>query len=247
MNQLNYHLLLTQENTMIRRAINDSVKYLFAWIKKWRKIKPKDKVVMVNLGSGLGVCEGWYNVDGNFNTLFAGSPAFFLKFLYRNTGAKNWFELEDYLYKLSKMKFVHHNLEYGIPFADNTIDYLYTAGTFEHFYPDRAKQLLNKAYKAMKPNGLIRITVPDLEHIIGLFNSGKTKEALTYFYEDSLCDHFSRHKYLYNFELLKEFLEEAGFVNVKKYDIYEGEMPDIDKLDLRPGETLFVEARKPVV
>lgn len=230
---------------MLRRLINDAVKYIFAWVKKWRKIKPKDKVVKVNLGSGLGVCEGWYNVDGNFNTVFAGWPQFFLKILYNGTGAKNWFSLEDYLYKLKKMKFVHHNLEYGIPFAENTIDFLYTAGTFEHFYPDRAKQLLQKAHKAMKPLGLIRITVPDLEYIIKLFNERKTKEALTFFYEDSKCDHFSRHKYLYTFELLKEFLEEAGFVNIRKCEIFEGDMPDIGKLDLRPGETLFVEANKP--
>ncbi len=230
---------------MIKRTINDAVKYFFAWIKKNRRVSPKGEIVKVNIGSGLDVTGDWINVDGNFNTLFAKWPTFFHKFLYKHTGAKNWFSLEDYISKLKKHKFIHHNLLYGIPFTDNSVDYLYSSQTLEHFYSDQAEKFIQESYRVLKPGGLIRLTIPDLDYIITLFNNGDLKKALSYFYSPSTYDLFSRHKYLYNFDLLKELLEKYGFTEVKRYDIGIGQTPDIENLDNRPEDTLYAEARKP--
>jgi len=39
-------------------------------------------------------------------------------------------------------------------------------------------------------------------------------------------------------------LEKAGFAQIERMTFREGNVPDIDILDNRPDETLFVEARK---
>jgi hypothetical protein len=46
---------------------------------------------------------------------------------------------------------------------------------------------------------------------------------------------------MYNFESLKQLLQEAGFNRVLRRDYREGECPDVKHLDNRP-ESLFVEA-----
>jgi len=66
-----------------------------------------------------------------------------------------------------------------------------------------------------------------------------------YFFVEDKESYFARHKYMYDFELLKGMLEAAGFSDVIQCPYREGATPDIDLLDNRAEETLFVEAKKP--
>ena len=65
-----------------------------------------------------------------------------------------------------------------------------------------------------------------------------------YFFVDESDSFYARHKYMYDFELLKEKLNAAGFNDVERRNYQEGEAPDLNLLDNRPEESLFVEARK---
>ena len=49
---------------------------------------------------------------------------------------------------------------------------------------------------------------------------------------------------MYDFEMLSEILKDIGFNDIKRCDYQQGETPDIDILDNRKDESLFVEARK---
>lgn len=65
-----------------------------------------------------------------------------------------------------------------------------------------------------------------------------------YFFVDDLSSYLARHKYMYDIELLSEFLTQAGFKQVTRCAFKIGTTPDISILDNRPEETLFVEAVK---
>jgi len=65
-----------------------------------------------------------------------------------------------------------------------------------------------------------------------------------YFFVDDLSSYLARHKYMYDFEIIFEILIEAGFRKVVKCGYQKGNTPDLDVLDNRPEETLFVEAVK---
>jgi hypothetical protein len=51
---------------------------------------------------------------------------------------------------------------------------------------------------------------------------------------------------MYDFTILEEELARAGFRDVARVAFREGRTPDLEQLDNRPDETLFVEATKGV-
>lgn len=57
------------------------------------------------------------------------------------------------------------NLSEGIPFPDNTFDVVYHSHLLEHFPKESASQFLSQCLRVLKPNGILRVAVPDLEAI----------------------------------------------------------------------------------
>jgi predicted SAM-dependent methyltransferase len=60
---------------------------------------------------------------------------------------------------------IGHNLTQGIPLIDNTFDVVYHSHVLEHFSKSQAKSFLAECYRVLKPGGIIRIAIPDLEQI----------------------------------------------------------------------------------
>lgn len=214
------------------------------WIKQNQVVSVHAESVKVNLGSGLAVAEGWINIDGSLNALLASWPTIFLKKLYRFSDAHQWYSCAEYIKILKGNTFVHHRLDYGVPFKTETIDYLYSSHMLEHLFPEDAKRLVADMYRALRKGGRLRLAVPDLEHAIDLYQKGQKETALRYFFIPSRSELFDQHRYMYDFELLKGLLQSVGFREIEKCSFQVGNVPDIQKLDNRPEETLFVEARK---
>lgn len=216
---------------------------LLTWIKRAQRVNPDSHPVKVNVGSYLVVQDGWINVEGTFHAFLAKRPALVAKLMYRYSKVNRVVPSEsEYLAILNNYSFVHHDLKYGLPFPDCCADFVYASHVLEHFYPDAAQHLLQEAARILKPGGRVRICVPDLKHAINLYLQGKKVESLEYFFQDEATANFHRHKYMYDFEIMKSALEQAGFTSVRQCAYREGEVPDIDKLDNRPEETLYVEA-----
>jgi predicted SAM-dependent methyltransferase len=60
---------------------------------------------------------------------------------------------------------ITHNLLNGIPFENNYFDVVYHSHVLEHFTKSDAKKFLIESLRVLKPNGIIRVAVPDLERI----------------------------------------------------------------------------------
>jgi predicted SAM-dependent methyltransferase len=103
---------------------------------------------------------------------------------------------------------------------------------------------LKEAYRVLKGGGIIRTCVPDLEYVISLYQKGNKEQALQYFFTTSKSGYLSHHQYMYDFDLLSQILEEAGFIKIERLSYRQGKTPDIAILDNRPEETLYVEAKK---
>ncbi|MEN8263812.1 MAG: methyltransferase domain-containing protein [Nitrospirota bacterium] len=58
-----------------------------------------------------------------------------------------------------------HNLLEGIPLQDGHVEVVYQSHLLEHFPKDRAQFLLSECMRVLKPGGVLRIAVPDLEGI----------------------------------------------------------------------------------
>jgi len=59
-----------------------------------------------------------------------------------------------------------HNLARGLPFASNSVDVVYHSHLLEHLDRDVARVFLLEAKRVLKPGGVQRIVVPDLEKAV---------------------------------------------------------------------------------
>lgn len=200
--------------------------------------------VKVNIGSGVEVAAGWIHVDGGIHALFAGAPAPVLRMLHRSSNVmRNGLPPDEYVRRLNRHRFVHHELEEGLPFEDASVDYIFCSHVLEHFYRGDGAQLLAEMKRVLKAGGVVRVCVPDLEHAVGLYTSGERERALDYFFVPSRAGYYRQHRYMYDYVLLEQALRDAGFRAIRRCAYRQGDVPDLDLLDNRPEETLYVEAR----
>jgi len=74
----------------------------------------------------------------------------------------SWINLD---FTSSNPKVKSHNFLNGIPFEDGSIDVVYHSHVLEHFSKTDGVNFIKECYRVLKPNGIIRIAVPDLERI----------------------------------------------------------------------------------
>lgn len=60
---------------------------------------------------------------------------------------------------------IEYNLLNGIPLKDNDYDFAYHSHVLEHFSENDGRKLIEECYRVLKPGGVIRVVVPDLEQI----------------------------------------------------------------------------------
>jgi len=233
----------------LTRRVIDNTTNVIGWIRRFRRITPKPDVrdgqIKINLGCGLAVTQGWINVDASLNALVASWPRAVHKLLFRLSGANRYYSLEQYCDLLENNVFVHHELSHSIPLTDGLADFVYSSHFLEHLFKQDGLRLLSECHRVLKPGGTVRICVPDLAYAVSLYSQGEKERMLEdYFFVEHKGSFLARHKYMYDFQLLKALLNKAGFSQVVRCEYHQGKTPDIDKLDNRAEETLFVEAIK---
>jgi SAM-dependent methyltransferase len=226
------------------RQFADFVTRCMSWLKRSQKVRAGNLVVKVNLGSSLQVAPDWYNVDGSLSALASKWPDFLLRLIYNISTVKQWYTWPQYRAILRSNTFVFHNLSYGIPFYDEAIDYVFSSHLLEHLFKDEAEQLLAEALRVLKRGGRVRVCVPDLEKAVEFYHAGNKERALGYFFATSKIGDLGRHRYMYDFDLLAAMLSRVGFCAIERCAYCIGQSPDIDVLDNRADETLYVEAIK---
>ncbi len=111
----------------------------------------------------------------------------------------------------------------GLPFADNSVDSIYSTHMIEHLYPDELEKLLRECARTLRPGGGMRFIVPSLANAILAFQQNLHE----WFYDDfprhfdSLGGRFSnfvfcdgRHRTAFDLGYLDEVLRQAGFREV---------------------------------
>jgi predicted SAM-dependent methyltransferase len=232
------------------RSTIDGATAALCYLKRGQRITvtpdQRDHLVKINLGCGLAVCAGWINVDASLNAMAAAWPPAVHRVMYRLSGANQYYSSDEYCRLLENHRFVHHDAAYGLPFDNDTADFIYSSHFLEHLFKDEAQHVLREARRALKPGGTIRVCVPDLAHAIALYAAGDKRAMLeNYFFVEDRASFLARHKYMYDFDLLRGELAAAGFEDIQRRAYREGRTPDIARLDNRPEETLYVEASRP--
>lgn len=69
---------------------------------------------------------------------------------------------------------IQNDLSRGIPLPDASCDVVYNAAVLEHLRRSDAEAFLAECYRVLKPGGIVRVGVPDLEKICQLYLSRLT-------------------------------------------------------------------------
>jgi predicted SAM-dependent methyltransferase len=230
---------------ILRQTIEFTTRIVCKFNRKRRYKVEVGPAVKVNLGCGLAVAPGWINIDGSLNALVANWPKILYPLAYRMTGAKCYYTKDVYCDLLGGNKFIHHDLSAGIPLNNAVADYTFSSHFLEHLFPRDAEHLLAEMYRVLKVGGIARISVPDLEFAVSRYVVGEKERMLTqYFFVDDEDNYYSRHKYMYDFSMMEILLLRTGFREVRRSSFGQGHVPDINILDNRPEDSLFVEAIK---
>ncbi|WP_234300753.1 class I SAM-dependent methyltransferase [Sphaerospermopsis aphanizomenoides] len=64
---------------------------------------------------------------------------------------------------------IAHNLRQGIPFPDESFDVVYHSHLLEHFHKSEAEPFIKECYRVLRPQGILRVVVPDLEQIARMY------------------------------------------------------------------------------
>lgn len=61
---------------------------------------------------------------------------------------------------------IAHNLTQGINFTNDSFEAIYHSHVLEHFSKSQAQKFIQECYRILEPQGILRISVPDMEQII---------------------------------------------------------------------------------
>jgi predicted SAM-dependent methyltransferase len=210
----------------------------------------------LHLGCGSYTPEDWINLDGSWNAWLAKHP-FIKKIL-----ALLHIVPKKQLNIKWNPNIVIHDVKKPLPFPDASMDAVYSSHLLEHLCLEEAKKLLKECYRVLKPNGVLRIVVPDLKSIVTKYlediNSNST--AIRECAADKLCERlnswkpklskdnifykiykwtksYNFHKWQYDAYSLQKYFVDAGFRAVEEKEIYESRISGIEKIE-REGRVL---------
>ena len=142
----------------------------------------------------------------------------------------------------------------GLPFYDNSVDFVYCEHLLEHLTHKQGQEVLKEFRRCLRKQGVVRIAMPDLDHIIQKYNTDwKNQDWLTWpqfkFIETkgqmiNICFRSWGHKFLYNEEDLRDQLAKAGFQNIIRCDKDKSDRKELCNLETRVDSKLIMEAEK---
>jgi len=216
----------------------------------------------LNLGSGTKCLDDWINIDNSFNARLAKYPRLRYLLFKLNILSKKHYDVDwaDHIHKI-----MIHDVSKKLPFDNESIDYIYSSHLIEHLNKEKGEKLLVECFRVLKKGGLFRLVVPDLEllandYIKEITDTQNSKDNTDFLMSERFLDRLNmsektkipliikiihpEHKWMYDQFSLTALLTSCGFTTIRKTSYKEGNCPDIELLDNRPEESLYLEASK---
>ena len=145
------------------------------------------------------------------------------------------------------------------PFKDNSLDYIYSEHMIEHISYKDGLLMLKECYRILKPNGIIRITTPDLFILIDILKNDQNKynDYINWSHdENNLVDKNSievfnnffqswGHKFIYSKDFMKSNLDKIGFKNLEFFHVGEStheNLKNLENINRLPKNFLQIES-----
>jgi predicted SAM-dependent methyltransferase len=212
----------------------------------------------VNIGCGQTATPGWINYDNSVSVLLGRLPRSLVRCL-GHIGLLSPHNLSFIEY--CRVNSVKRASALSIPEASGTVDVVYSSHMLEHLDRREARLFLHECKRIMKPNGILRLVVPDLKPRIDyyytfekdgdrllesfLFDLDKPRGLLNWL--NHAVTGGRNHHWMYDFGSLSRFVESCGFHDSKDLKPGETTIEEPGALDLREHEaawSLYLETRR---
>ena len=176
-------------------------------------------MLKVNLGCGLSVSDSWINYDA--------SPTLRLQ---RLRGVGKFFKvvLEPKFPDLA----LFGDVVAGLPLENHSVDFVYSSHMLEHLALDDFRIALQEIRRVLKPNGVFRSVIPDLEVSMRRYAENGEPNAASEFMRNTLLGLERRpkglleksrtifgnaqHLWMWDYKGIREELEVAGFSDIAR-------------------------------
>jgi len=143
-----------------------------------------------------------------------------------------------------------------VRWEDNSVSLITAHHLIEHLSRDDGRFFLKECFRILKPEGIIRLSTPDIETFISHLKAGDFTEKFAEEHEvknaEDNADAFFRlafmgHETIYTFNSLRRKMEEVGFTEVRKMPYSSSRSPEImtETEDSFPDHSFYIEAIKP--
>lgn len=149
---------------------------------------------------------------------------------------------------------VSWDLRRPLPIADGSVEFIYHEHFMEHLTVQEGLGLSRECLRLLKPGGILRIGMPDLELAIRQYHEQTWRqpwmEKYGYQHIQTRAEFINiafrdwEHKWLYDREELHRRLREAGFQTIRDCPRLESSVPELRGLETRDETLLVVEAIK---
>ena len=140
----------------------------------------------------------------------------------------------------------------GLPLDDGSIDYISSQHALPALMVWNQLDALSELRRVLKPGGVLRLCLPDLDLAIAAYQSGRQDYFVVWDWDTisgnfitQIVDHgYNRTPFTYEFA--EELLWKAGFADVRRVEYLHtvSSYPEIVELDSREEESFYVEAFK---
>lgn len=149
----------------------------------------------------------------------------------------------------------------NLPFNESALEVVTCVSAINYFTRSRGQEIVNEVYRVLKPAGIARFSVQDLEVIARRY----VEKDTTFFFQKlpdgrerfegmTLGDKFAGWfygyvavgpcRYFYDYDSLAYLFIMAGFSIVEKKEYRQSRLEYIDLIDNRPDQMFFLEAIK---
>jgi predicted SAM-dependent methyltransferase len=208
----------------------------------------QNRRLLVNLGCGPFTKKTrWEDFDGSWNLLASQLPL-----------GIGWTarQLMGHEGRAFPQHVRYADITKRLPFADQSVDAIYFSHVLEHLHLDEGNYLLNECFRVLKPNGVVRILVPDTEHYIATYLANAKAGASDACFElnknlmyrpvsaraktsflrrlYTAATDFHSHKFMYDRAFLARCMAEARFSEIQEVSFGRSRIAEISDVEL-PG------------
>jgi len=187
---------------------------------------------LVQYGCGLDAPLGWMNFDASPTLRMQQWPL-----------VKNWAKRRVAFPDAVQFG----DIVKGLPIAEASVNAVYCSHVLEHLSLSELELALKNTCRILAPGGVFRLVLPDLKDLVNSYNNDESPEAAIRFMRNTgmatevratgirgfILDWLgnSRHLWLWDYASLKMYLENAGFVDVRRAQFGDSEYKEFETVE----------------